>query len=204
MKRLGLIVLAALACVGCENLQQENVRLRKELDLAEGRINELTRTVEQQTARIDAQAEQIETLQQLGPKRMEKLFTVQSLEIGRHSGGIDTDDKPGHDAIVVYLKPKDAQQTTLKAAGSVKIQLFDLAAPEGQREIATWTFDVDQARSHYASGIMADHYSFELPLETRPAHAEMTLRAEFTDYLTGKTVDAQDTFTLTLPPNAEE
>jgi hypothetical protein len=188
------------ACLGCENLQQENVRLRAELDLAEERIDELTRTIEQQTARLDAQTEQIQTLQQLGPKRMEKLFTVQSLEIGRHSGGIDTDGKPGHDAIVVFLKPKDADGTTLKAAGSVKIHLFDLAAPEGQREVAAWSFDVDEARRHYASGIMADHYSFELPLKTRPAHAEMTLRAEFTDYLTGKVVDAQDTFTLTLPP----
>ncbi len=200
MKRLVPIILAALACVGCENLQQENVRLRKELDLAEGRIDELTRTVEQQTARLDTQARQIENLQQLGPKRMDKLFTVESLEIGRHSGGIDTDDKPGHDAIVVYLKPKDADGTTLKAAGSVKIQLFDLAAEDDRRLVGQWTFDVDQARSHYASGIMADHYSFELPLEIRPAHAEMTLRAAFTDYLTGKTVDAQDTFTLTLPP----
>jgi hypothetical protein len=196
----GGLILLLLACLGCENLQQENARLRADLRQANERIDELTRTVEQQTARLDAQARQIRTLQDLGDKRLEKLFTVESLHIGRHTGGIDTDDKPGHDAIIVYLKPKDAQGATLKAAGSVKIQLFDLAAENGRRDLATWSFDVEEARGHYASGIMTDHYSFELPLEARPAHADLTLRAEFTDYLTGRTFDAQDTFTIKLPP----
>ncbi|MBS3820485.1 MAG: hypothetical protein GVY16_04275 [Planctomycetes bacterium] len=202
MTRLCGIIVLLLACLGCENAQPEHIRLRKELDLAEQRIEDLTRKVEQQTARIDAQAEQIETLQQLGETRVEKCFAVESLEIGRHSGGIDTDKQPGHDAVVVYLKPRDAQGATIKAAGSIRIQLFDLAADEGDRLVGQWAWDVDRAREHYASGMLANHYSFELPLKPRPAHPDLTIRAEFTDYLTGRTFDASKAFTVTLPPAA--
>ena len=68
----------------------------------------------------------------LHPKRLEKLFHVKSINLGRHTGGTDMDGKPGDDGIKVFLLPTDAEGSVIKVAGSVTIQLFDLATDPGE------------------------------------------------------------------------
>ena len=179
----------------------EKIRLKKDLQIAQVQTQKLTGQVEKLTAQNTSQKQQIKNLQALGPKRLDKLFTVEKIELGR-SGGIDTDKKPGHDAVVVFLKPIDADGSTLKAPGDVKIQLFDLAESKKKNLFAEFVFSVDEARKHFTAGLMFYQYRFTCPWpdDKLPAHADLTLRVEFTDYLTGKTHTAQKTCKIILPP----
>lgn len=197
------MMLAVGILTGCEDMQrQREINVEDQRDAAIAQADELAKQVVELSAKADSQKKQIETLQELGPKRMENVFTVEAIEIGRHSGGLDTDRKPGHDAVAVFLKPLDKQGHVIKAAGDVKIQLFDLAQPKDQMLFAEYTYPVKDIGRHWAGGLLANQYSFRLPFPDGkiPAHPDVNLRVTFTDYLTGKTLTAQKLLKLSPPP----
>ena len=204
MRRFVLVVmLAATALAGCENPQrQRELELERQRDAAQDQTRTLTKQVEKLSAELETQRKQIETLQKLGDKRMENLFVVESIEIGRHSGGVDLDKQPGHDAIQLYLRPKDKDGHLLKAAGDVKIQLYDLAQPEEKNLYAEYTFPVKDIGKYWAGGLLSNQYSFECPFpkDAPPAHPNINIRVEFTDYLTGNTFSEQKLVKVNLPP----
>lgn len=192
------LLLLAAAGIGCNGassdgdvrrlhkLEQENLKLKSEA----GKLRET----------IAAQGTQIKTLQALGSRRLEKLFYVTSIKLGRYTGGVNLDGKEGDDGIRVYLIPQDADGHTLKAAGHVRVQLFDLAAGEKGRLIATCEFAVETIGKKWAGGFLTKHYKFDCPWKSPPGHAEITVRASFTDYLTGKEFTAQKVCKVDLPP----
>ena len=144
--------------------------------------------------------EQILALQNLGDKRLGQLYTVQQITLCSGTGGASTDDKPGDEAVKVNVGPIDQYGSVLKAAGSMKVQVFDLAAPEGKNLLAECNYDPNAAAKNWVSGLFSSYYSFTLPLPAEPAHGELTVRAQFTEYLTGKTFTTQQVIKLSLPP----
>lgn len=195
-------VLAVLIClIGCEVPdRQRDLSLERQRDVAEAKVRQLTGEVEKLSGSLKQQEEQIGNLQRLGDRRLDNLFSVEEIELSRHSGGIDLDKKPGQDAIKVFLLPRDKSGSVLKAAGDVKIQLFDLAQAEGKTLLDEFIFPVKDISDHWSGGFMTYHYSFECKWETPPEHSEITVRATFTDYLTGKTFTAQKLCKIILPP----
>jgi len=189
---MGLVAaLAAAGAAGCkpdgkpittagqlQQVREDNARLKADVQALE--------------ARLKAQEDQIAVLRGLGPKRLEDLFHVKRIELGRYTEPADLDEKPGLDGVRVFLKPIDADGHALKAAGDVTIQLFDLAAAPEKNLLATFTFPVAEARKHWYGGFMTYHYRLDCPW--KPAGAapkEITIRVVFTDYLTGRKFTAQ-------------
>ena len=131
MMRTGVLLtgcmIAVLATGGCEQPARLPSAAQQTKELAQ-----LRRENSQLQAEIEAKDRQIETLQQLGDKRIDALPRVERIELGSHTGGIDTDGKPGHDAIKVFLKPIDADGSVIKAPGAVTVRLFDLSADENE------------------------------------------------------------------------
>jgi hypothetical protein len=145
--------------------------------------------------------EQILALQNLGDKRLDRLYTVRRISLASGTGGASTDDKPGDDAVKVNVAPIDQYGSVLKAAGSVKVQVFDLAMPQAGNLLAECDYDPNVAAKNWSSGLFSSYYSFTLPLPAEPlAHSELTVRVEFTEYLTGKTFTAQQVIKVALPP----
>jgi hypothetical protein len=155
-----------------------------------------------QTVIIDQQ-KQIRSLQALGgAKRLEKIYNVSKIAIGRYTGGVDTDGVVGHDAIKVFLRPIDQDGSTLKAAGDVKIQIFDLALPEKEVLIGEYKWPVDKISKQWSGGFMTYHFSFVCPWKkaSPPKHKKLTVRVEFLDYLTGKIFVAQKVCEVRVKP----
>ena len=204
MRRIVLVLILALgALAGCEDLQREQqINTEKQRDAALAHADELGRQVVELSAKVESQKKQIETLQALGEKRMENVVTVAAIEIARHSGGINTDKKPGHDTVVVFLKLLDKNGDVIKAAGDVTIQLFDLAQPKDQTLFAEYTYPVKDIGKNWAGGMLSSQYTFRCPFPDGklPAHPAVNLRVTFTDYLTGQTLTAQKLLTLKLAP----
>jgi len=194
---LGVWVLGAgalLAATGCdgagtsERFRQLDGQIR---DLSD-QVDKLTRESAVKDALIEAQQKQITTLQGLGNKRLGKLYHVAAIKLDRLTGGDDYDGKPGHDGVTVYLQPVDQDGHVVKAAGGIRIELFDLANPDGQLRIGEYRLDVDHARKAWHGRLMTHHYTVKCPWRIGPPkHDEITVRAEFTDYLTGKTHRSQ-------------
>lgn len=190
-----LVLLAATAVAGCngiapggdplKELKQENARLK-------GDLQDLRTTLAEQK-------EQIETLQALGDKRLERLFHVTAITLGRYTAGVDLDDEAGDDGIRVYLVPRDRDGHTIKAAGAVRVQLFDLAADPKENLLGTFDFPVEDIGKLFASGFLTNHYKLDCRWKKPPANPDITVRVVFTDYLTGKTFTAQKVCKVDLP-----
>jgi len=205
MRRLSLLLAAlCLPAVlgGCTMVDKAELQqLRADRKAALNKADALAERNKAVQAELDVRDKQIRMLQALGPKRMKMLFPVVRIELGRYSGGVDLDNKPGDDGIRVYLRPIDADGSVIKAAGDVKIQLFDLAAKPKQNLIGAYEWKVDKIGGHWASGFLSYHYSLTCPWKSAPPkHNEITIRLEFTDYLTGRTFSAQKIVKVTLPP----
>jgi len=184
-----LLVAAAGWVAGCQNdfaaLQTELQQLRQQAEKQKEESEFLK-------AEIQDKQKLIDTLRALGAdKRLEKLYLVKTLEMGRFTGGVSTDGKDGDNAIKVYLEPTDQTGSVIKAAGSVTVQLYDLAAPPNENLLRQFTYDVDEVAKHWYGGFGAYHYSFECSWGSPPSHEELTVRVEFIDYLTGRTFSAQ-------------
>ena len=187
-------------CGGCrasngrhEEMFQQLLSCRNELD----RLRKANRKLQLSLAGKDRQ---IRTLQALGEKRLEKLFHVERIEFGSHTGGVDLDETPGDDGIRVYLRPVDRDGSTLKAAGAIRIQLYDLAAAPNENLVGRYEWSVDQAAKQW-SGFVHYHYRLTCRWPARaPEHDEITVRAEFTDYLTGRRLTRQTTCRIERAP----
>lgn len=170
------------------------------------KASELTEieTLRVQNARLREQLaqrdQQILTLQGLGEKRLEQLYTVKRIRLGKGTGGADTDAKPGDDVVEVVIEPIDQHGSVIKTAGRVKVQIFDLAAPKATNLLAETSHDPNTVTKHWVSGFMGGYFTFTCPLPAPPDHSELTVRAEFVEYLTGKTFTAQKVVKFDLPP----
>jgi len=205
MMVLATAVVASAAMSGCRrvDLFQKDKKIRKlEGDLASAR-KELDRAREDLNSarsQLADKQKQIETLRGLGPDRLKKLFYVQTISLGKYTGGADFDDKPGDDGIKVFLKPIDSNGDTIKAAGSVAVQLYDLAQPEDKTLIGEYKWSVDEVAKAFSGGFIAYQFTFKCPWKSGPpVHKDITVRVEFTDYLTGKQFIAQKLCKVDLP-----
>ncbi len=174
----------------------ENTELKAKLHAAQQKNEDLQQTVV-------SQSKQIETLIGLGGKRLEMIPHTAKIELGSYTGGYYTDvtkKEKGQDAVKVYLMPIDPQGSVIKAPGSVSIRVFDLAAPEGKSLLGECSFNDEQVAKNWYSGVLsAYHYSFVCPFKTQPQHDEVTIRVEFTDYITGQHFTQTKTAKVELP-----
>lgn len=205
----GMLVMISAALVsaalpGCPGMNPFSDKKVKQLtaDLASARAEtELARKdADDAKSQLAGKQKRIDTLVALGPDRLKKLYDVTSLKLGQYTGGADLDGQAGDDGIKVFLRPIDANGDTIKAAGSVTIQLYDLAQPPDKTLIGKYEWSVDQVAKKFSGGFMAYHYTFTCPWkDAPPKHDQITVRLEFVDYLTGKTLPVQKLCKVDLP-----
>ncbi|MDD4890178.1 MAG: bZIP transcription factor [Phycisphaerae bacterium] len=90
----------------------------------------------------------------------------------------------------LYVQVFDADNYAMHAVGAMKISLFDLAGAQ-PRSLGVYPFDARHLDRHYRTALTADLFAFDLPLTAAPAKGSVTVRIEFVDYLTGKTLTAE-------------
>jgi hypothetical protein len=132
------------------------------------------------------------TTQSLPQDRLDELFTVAGIKLGRLTGGFDADPQAaGDESIRVHLVPFDSVGDDLKAAGSVVVEAFDLSSDAAR--VGRWSFDLASTRSAWNSSGLLYEYVLDCPLAgvVVPKSAELTLRVTFTDALTGRSFSAQ-------------
>jgi hypothetical protein len=93
--------------------------------------------------------------------------------------------------------PVDEFGDEYKAAGSFKVELFDLAEPNAR--IGEWTLPTDEARRMWLSSFVFDGYVLQFPWQTPPAHEKLMVKATFTDELSGRSFEAKADLTIRPP-----
>jgi len=195
-------VLVAL-CVGCTPPNEEVRRLQTQVGAQKQRITELEEANIALKKTVDDQAKQVAALREIGPLEFDKMILPVQIELDRLTGGYDEDGLPGDDGVVAYVKPIDADGDVIKAAGSLVMEVFDLANPPAQSLVAHAELDLDNTRKAWHGWLWTNHFTIKCPwpppARKPPAHRDLTVRVQFTGYVTGKTFTAQTTCTVKLP-----
>ncbi len=192
--QVGRLVVAALAglviLAGCAAKTDQVLELQREKSGIQGQLRQAEQTIAEQQEALRGKDEQISSLLELGAGRLEELFVVEKIKLGRYSGGINLDKTGGDDGVRVYVIPQDEAGRTVTAAGSVEIDVFDLAQKE-ESLLMSYSFTAAQAKEHWRGGGLANHYSFTCPWKDRePLGNEITVRVKFVDYLSGRNFTA--------------
>lgn len=185
--------------------KQQLDQANEQLEQARGELRKLTESRDGLQAVVIDQQKQLRSLQRLGSARLEKLFHVEKIQLGRYTGPVDTDDDGSQDGIKVFLRPLDREGHTIKAAGDVKIRLFDLAADPNENLIGEYNWTAEKIADQWSGSFMTYHFSFVCPWKSGPPrHGEITVRVEFVDYLTGRNFAAQKVCKVKpAPPTTE-
>jgi hypothetical protein len=192
------VLLGSLALAGCTTPNKANILLRKENQNLRDRLALLERTHDADRARIRGLETSATTLPSLPADRLDELFTVHGLRIGRLTGGADLDsNKPGDEGLKIYIVPMDQAGEDLKAAGSFTIEAFDLEMKE-QQKIGQWRFDLSQAKKDWYGSLLYC-YVLTCPWQAQPRHPRLTVKITFTDALTGREFRAQRVVNIELP-----
>jgi hypothetical protein len=179
-----------LAAAGCRPPPTE-ADLRRE-------VERLTRQLDQKNSELAAQQAAVQELnrklaaaQGVSQTRLDTLFYPDQIVIDRLSGGYDDDGRPGDDGVVVYVRPLDRVGDALKTAGSIRVQVFDLAEGEG-RLIAECFVPAEQAGEIWYGKLLTYHFTVKCPWKSSPpAHDELTIRVTFENVMPPRVLTAQ-------------
>lgn len=169
-----------------------NIELRKQVLDLERMLEQLNRQRDADRATIAALQADRPTTQSLAQDRLDELFTVAGIRLGRLTGGFDADPEvAGDESVRVHVVPFDSTGDDLKAAGTVVVEAFDLSS-DGTR-VGRWSFDLAATRGAWNSSGLLYEYVLDCALAgvAVPSSAELTLRVTFTDALTGRSFSAQ-------------
>ncbi|MFP4105467.1 MAG: hypothetical protein ACLFVU_05165 [Phycisphaerae bacterium] len=198
---LTLVLAILTTAVGCSNCPELLDQKREELRAARDRIDALEDDRRDLQLSLDDAKKQIESLRALGgPERLEKLYYIDSIKLGRYTGGIDDNHDGVDEAVKIYIEPVDQHGSVIKSPGTVLVQLYDLAAPEGEQLLTECKYNVDDVAKRWAGGFGLYHYSFVCPFDKKPEHEDITIRVQFTDYLRGKTFSRQKVVEIERTP----
>jgi hypothetical protein len=172
--------------LGCGKPNQANIELRKQIQDLESQIASLRVQHEADAATIRGLEQRGGEIPTLPQDRLEQLFTVHGIRIGRLSGGVDLDpSKPGDEALKVYVAPVDQHGDPIKAAGSFVVEAFDLSLPADNR-LGKWEFPLEQAEKYWVGELLMYTYVLTCPWQVAPQTDQVTVRVTFGDALTGR------------------
>jgi len=196
-----LVFVVAAFAQGCTTPSAANIALRKENQQLHEQIDQLTRAREADALTIGSLEAKTGTLPTLPTTRLAQLFTAQGLKLGRLTGGADLDpERPGDEALKIYVIPIDQSGGSLKAAGDFTVEAFDLAMPADPL-IGRWTFSAEEAAKDFYDTALLYTFVLTCPWQKPPQHADLTVRVTFKDLLTQRTLPpVQKVVHVNLPP----
>ena len=196
---LGALLIAA----GCINGKGNtaNIALRKE-------IQQLQATLADRDSQRSADQKQIaaltadRTIQTLPAERLNLLFKTSSIKFKALVSGEDFDRAtPGDEGFLISFTPVDQFGDEFKAAGRVRIELFDLSASNPR--IGEWTLTTAEAQPRWLSTPVFDGYVIKERWQTVPQHGQLSVKVTFVEELTGSSFDATTQLKAELPPSTQ-
>ncbi len=193
-----MIVLAGCLIVllaGCEEqptLMQEKIQLQKE-------NQKLVNQIEKMQTEKEQLSEQIKVLSELSPEiRLKNVANIGRIELHRRTGLYDKDKDGSVESLVVYLRTLDDTGDAIKAAGLVKLQLWDLDRPAKKSLLGQWDIPPEELKKYWSGTLMTSYYrfTFDVGKLLKGREQQLTVKIKFIDYLTGKVLNDQKAIKL--------
>ena len=197
--------LLAVLLSGCANQQQELIESelrRKESALDEMKTKLGAKDSEVQALEIELEMCQRKHLQDAKgkcPSTGGTVLFVQKITLGRATGGYRQNDaSEADDALLVMLEPRDADDSTIKAPGSAKIEVFEVTTAGLKSFLSAWDFAPRELRRLWESPLIGGAgYRLVLPWKAYPTTERIRIVVHFTT-LDGQAFEAEKEATVRL------
>jgi len=184
-----LLLLVGVFAGGCANgldegdtaLFERVKRLEEENDARQQTVVKLEGEVAAMRAERDELRHLLEAARELNktgavPAERQFRFEVQKVTLTFLSCAIDLDGKKGDDAIAAYVNLYDQYETSMRAAGTFRFDVFDLARSK-DHIIRSWTFEPKVAARSWQR--FPGGYQFKLPLGGQVRAKKVVLKVSF-------------------------
>ena len=182
MRTSVLAVLLFCGCAGRMNTDLLQARIREQASQLTETQRELAKTKsELKQSRLDAQLKsEFAQPGHIGDPIARSDVQISKLHIyPLASGGLNKDDLPGDDTIVVQFAPFDRDNEPARMPGQIQFTLLDPRLPESQRQLGQWSFSAEECRNHWTRGITSSGFQFNLPLDQPPQHTDLVVKLQF-------------------------
>jgi hypothetical protein len=166
--------------VQIEQLKQEKKQLQKQIEQSE----EENKQLKKQLHVLSGLPEDV---------KLENLNRLDNIKISRYTGFFDKDKDGKKEKLIVYIQPFDEHGDTIKAVGSVDIQLWDLNKTGGEALLGQWKVEPDELKKLWFATMLTINYrlTFDVADIVENMEEPLTVKATFTDYTTGKVFKQQ-------------
>ena len=137
----------------------------------------------------DGLRRQVETLSTLSPEiRLEAISRLEKIKIKSRSRFYDKDRDGKKELLKVYVQPIDSAGDKIKAAGSVRVQLWELNAASDGALLKEWQVEPEELKQMWVGTFFTHYYRLSFDVGDIPGgrDSELKLNISFTDYVTGK------------------
>jgi hypothetical protein len=136
------------------------------------------------------------------PEAALQTYTLQTIVLGRQTGGLSDDSCPGDQALQVAVEPRDGDGHTIKSPGTLLVTAVEVL-PEGlKKPLSSWRIPPDALRKSWKSGLFSTGYVVVLPWKVYPAQEKMRVVAQFV-LSDGRTFEADKDITIKVVPAAQ-
>jgi hypothetical protein len=203
-RRATLLLTAGLlvAAVGCHH---DTGHLESELRAREQEVRELREEMAKLEAynlalqRDRSVQPDLTAAKPLPPEAAAQLTFVRNITLARQTGGYDGDGQPGDEALQVVVEPRDADNHTVKAPGTVIVTALEVTSEGIKKPLCTWQVSAEELRRSWKSGLLSTGYFLMLPWKTWPTVEKLRVVVQFT-LADGRPFEADRDVTVKLAP----
>lgn len=190
-----LLSLALLPVGGCGIGSERKDPLEIKAQRIEREKTELMRDLQQCKAENVQLAEQIKTLSAIREDDRIAPYRLDHINVVKYSNFYDKNDDGIREKFIVYVQVVDAEGDSLKAAGTVNVQLWNLNNLNGQALLGQWQVEPEDLKTMWFDTLTSSSFRlvFDTPEGLDILAEPLTIKATFTDYLTGQILRDQHT-----------
>ena len=195
-----IAMLTLLALAGCRHGE----RVENELRVKDEALREATAELNRTEALADGLRRENEALRSgvcISPEGAASVYGVRKIVLGRATAGVDEDSVPGDEALRVWMEPKDADDHTIKAPGTLQVLVFEINAAGLKIPLSSWEVDDDKLRKAWTQGLLSSGYSITLNWQVPPRVESLRVVARFTTP-DGRAFEADRDIKVRLLPGA--
>lgn len=201
LPRLIAVALVATA-TGCRSASKADVRA----DALEAELRTRTRELEQARTERDQLRGLAETYaRQLQPGRppftppvgygyaqhsgQSPTLPLRDITLANGTGGVDEDNLPGDESLLVVVVPRDDDGTAVKLPGKLTVSVSEISPQGLKTPIGRWEIPPESLRKTWRSGLLASGYFVPLKWDTSPGSDRLRVSVQFVT-LDGKPFEA--------------
>lgn len=195
MRTVSIIVAGCLFAVvaGCEN---DNGRkfLTEKIGTLRQENQQLQSQVEKSQSEVEQLKEQVQVLSDVPCDiRLKDLYDLERIKISRYTNLYDKDEDGKKEKLIVYIQPIDQQGDSVKAGGTVDVQLWNLDKEESEALLGEWNVAPGELKDDWFANFINSNYRlvFDVGDKITGDEGSLVVRVTFTDYLSGKVLKEQ-------------